>query len=355
MDNTQFTYWQEALKCRAAKTRMPASHDGHPESGRYQWPCEGRSYYRAVMFWRHPDRGFVMSVDGKGVDERGNPYTEEHARKIWNWVSEYPVTKEQQEKALLLGEWWDGTTIAPKPQHGDNKSTDPFQRLKEELDDKTKSTETWLVQRDRIKTQEEADYAANLNRELLAYIKQADKLFEEEKAPHLEECRKVDAKYAFRKTVKQLADRTRDIVGDFLKAEKRRLDAEREKAWREQEAARIAREAVERQAREKQLRDDPIAAMTEPEPAPIAPIAPPPPVKVQAGGGVGSARGLRSVWTYCWPKEGAEEAYDKALLYHRRHPKIEEALEAILKAEVKSLKASCRTPGIEVYEDHVPA
>jgi hypothetical protein len=355
---TQWDYYGEALKAKAALEDTPPCKVDYAESGRYFLKSrkgEMPPYRRAVALWRDAKHGFVMLINGKRVNDRGEPYTEEYASKIWQYIAENVVTKEVYENALATGEWWDKLPLEPQVKHGSNLPDDPFERLKVELDDKVKSTENWLVQRDKITSKEEADTAANLNKELLSYIKQADALFEEEKAPHWEKSKEIDARYAFRKTVKQLADRTRDLMEAFMKAEKRRLDAERDRVWRQQEAERIAREAVARQLREKQLRDDPVAAMTEPEPEPIAPIAPPPPVKVQAGGGFGSARGLKSVWTYRWPKEGAEEAYDKALLYYRRHPKIEEALEAILKAEVKSLKASCRTPGIEVYEDHAIA
>jgi hypothetical protein len=313
-------------------------------------------YRVPVAIWRDPQRGFIMLVNGSPVDKNGNPYTEEYAQDRWTYFAGNVVTKEDYEHALETGEWPDTIATTLQPRQGDNLPTDPFERLKFELDDKMKSAEQWLTLNGACKVQADADRLGNLTRELGVFKKQADTMHETEKAPHLEKCREVDAKYRFRDDIKRVTDRIKVVLGAWMKAEEKRINDEREREWRAQEAARIAREAVEQQQRAKQLRDDPIAAMTEPEPEPApAPIAPPPPVKIQAGGGFGAARGLRDNWTFEWPKEGTEEAYDKALLYHRRHPRIQEALESIIKAEIKAMKDQARTPGIRIFNDRVVA
>lgn len=355
----QWKHYVTVLKNRELAAQM--RHDeiveaplniNHVESGRYFLDSrkgETPPYRRPVAIWRDAQRGFIMLVNGKPTNDRGEPYTEEYALKLWGYFAQNVITKERYTQAVETGQWWDGLKTEPTVQTGDNKSTDPFQRLKEELDDKLASTESWLAAHGKCKDQAEADYAANLNRELLAYRKQADALFEAEKAPVLQQAREIDAKYAFRKTVTQFADRLKELFGAYAIAEKRRLDAEREKAIREENAKRIAREEMQRRALENAPLNEMPPALDLPEPTP-----PPPPVKVQVGGGVGSARGIKSVWRWRWIGANAEAemaSRNALLLHYADHPDVTAVIEKIVNAQVRLNKGSTKLPGVEVYED----
>ena len=90
------------------------------------------------------------------------------------------------------------------------------------------------------------------------------------------------------------------------------------------------------------MQDDPIAALTEPEPElPIIPAAPEP-VKVQAGGGIGRAAGLKTVY------EPEITDYQKTLAHYQNHPDVQAVIEKLVKAETRLHKAATNIPGVTV-------
>ena len=116
----------------------------------------------------------------------------------------------------------------------------------------------------------------------------------------------------------------------------RRVEAERIR--KEQE--RIAAERAQK------MQDDPIAALTEPEPPmPVMPAAPEP-VKVQAGGQRGRATDMKPVTTY------VVTDYAKALAFIATN---EEIVELVNKLAAKAGKAGVPVPGVERREERVAA
>jgi hypothetical protein len=131
-----------------------------------------------------------------------------------------------------------------------------------------------------------------------------------------------------------------------MSAEKRRLEAEQRAKWMaEQAAAEEARKAAEAE-RAKLMRDDPIAALTTPEPE--LPMAPPPPapVKVQAGGQRGRKTGLREVTRYVVTDHKAALAF---------FADSEDVRELVAKLAERASKAGVAVPGVEKRIEEVAA
>ena len=139
----------------------------------------------------------------------------------------------------------------------------------------------------------------------------------------------------------------RDAATVFARAEEKRLEAERQAKWKEeQERVRKEREAAEAE-RAKKLAEDPIAALTEPEPEPELPVEPPPPepVKMQLGGQRGRVGGLKSYW------EAEITDYPAALQHYANHPDVKALVQKLAKADVKNAKGVITIPGVRPYED----
>ena len=303
-----------------------------------------------IAIWRMPDGIFNCRV---GTKSAHTIESEDQAARRWTYIANNPVSREAYKAAYEAGVWEDGTpTVAPEaptPAKGDNLPTDPFERLQAEISDKMASAAKWMKEHPEAKTQAEADYATNLQRELAALNKRADAMFTAEKEPHLEAGRAVDEKFRFRETVAKIATSLKGIFGKFMAAEEARQKAEAQKKYQAELAkADAERKRIEAE-RERLMQNDPIAALTSPEPEmPELPLAPAP-VKVQTGGGIGNRAGLKSVWT------PIIEDYDAALQHLKNAPDIIDALEKVVNAIVKAQKGSTSIPGVKVVEQRKAA
>lgn len=341
--NDVWGWWKTAVRAKAEGGAFPAINETTPQAGFYFRKASRQGGRIPVCIYRDSD-GDIVARQGCKAEHRVVP-----AGEVWTWVAENVVTREAYVHAWEKAVWEDGSpTVAPGLPAGSNLPVDPFERLKAEVDDKLESAAVWIKAHPKVESKVDCDYAANLNRELLALHKQADKLHEAEKAPHLEKCREIDAKFKFRPTVKATADSLKRLFEAFMVAEDRRLRAEAELRHQE-ELARVAAARARIEAEQVKLREnDPIAFFTSPQPE--APVAPEKPVvKVQAGGGVGSARGLKTVW------EPEISDYAAALAYYANHAKVREAVESLIKAEVKIHKGETKVPGVKVIERRVAA
>lgn len=298
-----------------------------------------------VAIWRAPDGAFNCRVGTKAGPR--NIDAGEAAKK-WTYVAGNPVSRDDYKVAWETGTWPDGTpTIAPDAPTPakSNLPTDPFERLQAEIADKIASAEAWMKAHPEAKSQTDADYATNLQREIAALLKQADTLFTTEKAPHLAAAKAVDEKFRFRDGVKAVGDRLKAIYGRFMVAkEAREKAAAQAKFEAERRAAEIARQEAEK-AYQRKLADDPIAALTDPEPEPLPelPLAPEP-VKIQAGGGIGRAAGLKSVW------QGQIEDLDAVYAHFKETDQVRECLQKLVDATVRTHKAATKVPGVKVVE-----
>lgn len=254
----------------------------------------------------------------------------------WTYAVKNPIAKDVAKFAFDKGYFPD----EPKPIARSNMPSDPFESLLAEIEDKTAQAEE-LLKHD-ITDQQACDLRRNMHAQLLALNKSADAMHKEEKAPILEAERNIEAKFAFRKTVASLASALRENFGRWMAAEERR---QQEEARRKFEAARAAAE-VERKRieaeRAKLKEDDPISALTSPEPElPELPLAPEP-VKVSAGGGFGRKAGLKTDW--------APEItdYKLAALHVIEHDDVRAAVEKVITRMVKAAKGKVQIPGVAV-------
>ncbi len=334
----QWSFWRAALRGERVEIR-----DGQVESGFFWAKASKAGGRKPVAVWRDTTGKFRCRVGAKADAQEIDA---DKAGERWTWFAANPVTREDYTAAYETGTWPDGTpTVAPAAGVGDNRPSDPAQAVAEEAADKIESAEKWLAEHPVVKTQTESDFAANLNRELLGLHKKATALHTTEKAPILEAERAVDEKFRFRVKVKSVADTLRIAFETFMKAEDARKRAAAQKSFEiERAKAEDARKRIEAE-REKLRRDDPIAALTSDEPEmPVLPLAPEP-VKVQSGGGIGAARGLKTVWV---PVIVDHEA---ALKHYANHPKIKAAVEKLVKAEARVHKQATNIPGVQMQED----
>jgi len=300
-----------------------------------------------IAIWRMPDGQFSCRVGTKS-DHRIE--TEEQAAKRWVSIAEKCVSREDYKTAYETGTWPDGVaTAAPAPTSRTNEITDPFERLQAEIADKMASAEAWLKAHPEAKNKNESDYATNLQRELNTLLKQADAMHGAEKAPLLAATKAVDDKFRFRDKIKTIGASLKSVFERFMVAEERRArEAAQKKFEEERKAAEAERKRIEAD-RELLMKNDPIAALTSPEPEipelPLAPAA----VKVQSGGGVGRAAGLKSIWTPI--------IRDKklALSHYSDHPEILSALEKLIRADTKLHKNLTAIPGVDVIEERKAA
>lgn len=314
---------------------------------------------RSGFFWSKASRGggripvaIWTDVNGEikcryGTRDKHQYLVEGKMLERWPWIQSNPVSRDNYKVAYETGTWPDGTpTVAPDvAKAGSNLPTDPFERLQAEIADKIASAEKWMKDHPEAKSQTEADYATNLHREINALIKQADTMFTTEKAPHLAAAKAVDEKFRFRDGMKAVGVRLKSIFERFMvkkEAEERRKQQEKYEA--ERRATELARQEAEK-AYQKRLADDPIAALTSPEPElPELPVAPAP-VKVQSGGGIGRAAGLKSVWV------GQIEDVDAVFQHFKEVPAVIDALQKLVDATVRTHKGAAKIPGVKVSEE----
>lgn len=292
------------------------------------------------FYWMRRERGgkripvAIWKKDGVLVCRVGPDQVE--PTSIWTYCAENKVDRDAAKFAFENGYWPDEP---PPIGHNAPPSDDPFDVLKAEIEAKQEQAQKWLGARSVITTQADADYATNAQRELLALNKRADAMFTAEKAPHLAASRACDEKYRFRSTVADVAERLRKIYGRFMAAEESRLKAEAA-AKHKAEQERIEAE------RKAKLADDPVAALTEPEPQ--LPLMPEP-VKVQSGGGVGRRAGLKTVWV------PTVTDYAAAAQFYINHPDLRATVDKLVKHAVRDAKGSIVIPGVTIKEEREAA
>jgi hypothetical protein len=302
-------------------------HEDAPYAGRYA--LKRGNVRLPVAIGPNANGDLVAIVDGKQVDPLS----------IWTFCAKTPVTQDAYKYRKEHGHWPD----EPPPVARSNMPADPFEALRLTIEERQSLAAELLEKHPLIKSQEVCNLFANLQKEILADIKTADGMHEEQKRPHLEAGRAIDEKFRFRATAKVLADRLRSRFETFMKVEEDRQKAEAARKHRE-EMERVEAERKRLQAeRDKLMRDDPIAALTSDEPEmPELPIAPEQ-VKVQAGGGFGRKAGLKSVWVPILTD------YKAALAHFAENAKVKELIQKLAEQAVKA--GDRQVPGFDVKED----
>lgn len=340
-----WAYWKAAIEADRTGQPLPPIMADKPQVGFYYSKAhkDGGKIPACVFDDKNGDRVIRLGTKAE--------HTIQDATARWTWVADRPVTREDYVVAWETETWPDGSpTRAPDLPSGSNLPSDPFERLQAEVDDKLEQAKALLASL-AAKTAEkvDADKARNIQAALLKHKKTADDMHEMEKAPFLEAGREVDQKFSFRKAIDDVSKQLRTFVSNWMAAEERRLEAEAKKKF---EAERAAAEAERKRIlaeREKLRQDDPISALTSDEPElPEMPTGPAP-VKVNVGGGVGRAAGLKSEWDY----EMID--YEAAVNHYRGHRDVRAVVEKLIKAQVKLDKDATSIPGVKAIEKRVAA
>lgn len=317
-------WWQAAMAGSA-----PEIHADAPQCGFYKMRKGKNGPWLPVMI-RLDDAGEMRCRVGN--DSSVNPLD------VWTYCAGHPISKDVAKQAFETGQFpGDAPTI------GDNSGD---LSLADQIIDYAATAINWLRKKG-VADAESKDTAANYRAELLRLSKEADTQREVEKRPHDEAAKAVQAKWKpLIDTAKNAADEIRDALTDYMTAEKRKLEAEQRAKWEaEQKAAAAARAEIEAQ-QAKLMREDPIAALTNPEPElPMMP-APPAPVKVQAGGQRGRKTGLREVTRYVVIDHSAALAF---------FADSEDVQELISKLAERASKAGVAVPGVEKRIEEVAA
>lgn len=338
----QWSFWRAALRGERVEIR-----DGVVESGFYWAKASKSGGRKPVAVWRDKAGTFRCRVGAKADAQEIDA---DKAGERWTWFAANPVTREDYTAAYETGTWPDGTpTVAPALVAGSNLPTDPWQRFQAEVDDVLEKAGAFLKssgagtagQIDKTK----ADMARNIQAQALALVKSADAMHKSEKQPHLDACREVDDKFRFREYLKSAANALRSVFESFMRAEEARMKVEQERAWKaEQERIAVERAKIEAEQATR-MADDPIAALTSPEPELPELPPPPPPIKVNVGGGVGRAAGLRTEWV------GVVTDYKATLAHFAEHEDVKALIEKLVARAVKAGKGQTKIPGVEVRQD----
>lgn len=275
-------------------------HEGMPEAGYYWMRREKNGRRYPVVIRKIADGSMVAFI---GTDEPPR-FVTKPADDIWTWVADKRVEKEACEQAMKTGAWPGDIAW---PVLGDNLGP----ALDEEITEAIGLATQFLTSTPAIKTQAECDKAANL-RTLMSQLKaKAEAAHKEEKAPHLEAGRLVDAKWKpIVASCEDTAKALRRVATAYLV---------------EQDAARLAAETAARNA----------AAAVEEKTGARVEVIPGP--KVQAGGQRGSRMGLKEVTVY------NVDDYDAVLAYVKDRADVREAVE---KAARTLMKAGVAVPGM---------
>ncbi|NFV80048.1 hypothetical protein [Magnetospirillum aberrantis] len=216
----------------------------------------------------------------------------------------------------------------------------------------------WIKERSVLADQETADKCSAFLDQINLALKALEKQRKDEKQPHLDAAKAVDAKF---KPLTDLLEKAKTLVKPLLTAWLQKLDREREAAARaaREEVARLAAEAA-RAAEEAQKAADVIGATVEAEAAAraaeeaqkAAQRAEKAPTNLQSSMGA-RTKSLRTVWR-------ARVTNHAAALWHfHKHPDVIATIERLASAEARAEAAHNKgistIPGVEFYPERTAA
>lgn len=343
MASDQWAWWREACK-----GTIGAIVETEPQAGFFRavrgGTKNGQKQFFPVAFWYDTNDGALRCLcDGQNVTDVAAQ------QELWIRCAKSPISKAMYDHKRKVGSWPDEVVIEQAPTSDgaprSNASSDPFQALEQEIMGLAEQAEAWLA-KTVVDDQTKADKARNWQNMILTAGKRAEEMRVAEKRPHDEAAAAVQAKF---KPLLEATDRTSKALKrafeQFLIAEERR---QREEAQRKYEAERAAAEAERKRIadeRAKLMADDPIAALTSPEPEMPALPSGPEEVKVRVGGGSGRRAGLKSEWV------PTITDYDKAAAHFIGHSAVRSVVEKLVAAETKLHKSDTKIPGVSVKEE----
>lgn len=149
--------------------------------------------------------------DGKGGK------TQVGAVEVWTWVASNPVDKKEARFAFDNGHWPGDIGI------GDNSGD---LSILDELGDALEQVRAFLRENVKVTSKTAADMAGNWRKRLVDLKSGADDARKAEKAPHLEKCREIDAKYAPNiDAAAALTNNLRRVLTSYLATEEEKVRA----------------------------------------------------------------------------------------------------------------------------------
>ncbi len=257
MSQTDYDFWKAAIR-----GDRPETTPGTPHCGFYR-----DSNKRAVAIWRE---------DGEYVCQVTSGYTPRHLDEIdglFAFVCRTPITREVY-LAKQRGEPWPEQVPAIVTSGHNNPPEDApaptaDAALLAEIEAHAKAVVEWLTELPgRLpQTQEQADKCENYAIEFGKLENKAEALRKEEKSPHLEAGRQIDAKWLgpIIEKAAALKIRIRSIGLDWLKAENKRRE---QAAYEANRLARIEHEKAQAAA----AHDAVVFQATPPAPEPFKEI-----------------------------------------------------------------------------------
>ncbi len=336
MTASRYDHWRANLA-----GQKPPIHAGDPQCGYYRYMLGGVAVAAAI--WIAGDGSMVCRIGGVGNDCRDCFYS---PTEKWVQLARHPISEDAARVWFETGKWpHEAAAATPEPSapvneeaapapleaqgprdavFGDNSGAKPtddiFDAISREATVEIEHTTEWL-ERTKIETQAQADFAGDKIDTLRKLWKKADEARAAEKAPHLQAGRDVDDKW--RATLAALDQASAALKAAAI-AWKQAEDAKRERARKEAEAARAE-----------------AAAKGE---LPIeAPPELPPPEPIRIGGTSGKRIGFRKVEQVRITDIGKAFRHQAV----RSDPRVVAAIEAALN---DLFKASKKVPaGSEKY------
>lgn len=219
-------------------------HEDEPHSGRFRLKPYGDKPWLPVALWWDGERDendeltedatLVCLVGFAHNAHRDDPY------KLWTRIADYVVTGDEYKTAFETGYWPDDPPRV-RGSIGDNLPEDPHSAILAELEGEAEIVAEFL--RQPVESQEQADKIGPWTKRLIGIRQRADKLHDEEKAPHLAAGQAVDDKWRRpRAWSTELVAMLRDHLQPHLIKQKRE-EQERARAAAA-EAARLRGEAA---------------------------------------------------------------------------------------------------------------
>jgi len=348
IDSDEYAWWRAALDgC------IGPIVETEPMSGCYRFR-RGAGWEPVAIWW---ELGFLHVMIGQ---ER---VSGDVVNSVWLACAKHPVSEEDYWHRFQTGRWpsdppddvppqpVSNTDELPGPGHNSG-DPDSFATMRAELEGDIAEARAYFA-RNPVRSKTDADKCENWRRRIYDAAKALDERRKAEKKPHQDAADAVDAQYfPVIRSAQEFSGRNGplDKMGQgFIAAEQARLRKEAEERARAEHAACVAEAEAERKRLEEEraakLRDDPVAALTEPEPALPDPADIPPPVveapKVMIGTG-STRRGAQSAQHTATINDPAKLA---AHLVAQRHPDLMECLQKIANAAARS-RARTTLPGV---------
>ena len=255
-----YHFWETMLRDPSQLGKTIFANEEEPQPGFYR-----TKQGTPVAIWFDEDDQTLNVIEGDRV------VPTERFGAVWTMVLARPVTEEAYTAVRDGGIWPDVDAVVAETIGSNIKDANDPESISEMIDGLAKGAIDYF---DRLLADDdEAAKAQSIRARINELSGKADSIREEQKKPHLEAGRRVDA--TWQPMIKKAADTNTRL----------RLTLSRYEDWkRQQEAKRIAAEA---EARRQQLRAD------EPLPEAPEPAAPAPSATIK--GGYGRAASVRTI------------------------------------------------------------